>query len=96
MRLLIKGFEDRLQYKENDSGCHWKDLVKSLIQERCPVFREEVVLGGRAARRQRELDIAGTIMATTNDRQERRRLWEVQTGKSEPALYRRMAELHLT
>jgi hypothetical protein len=33
------------------------------------------------------------IQATTSDRAERYRLWRERTGKSEAALYRRLAEL---
>ncbi len=66
------------------------------LHERPPHFREEVLSGGRAARKERELEIAKEIMALTSDRQERLRLWVERTGKSEPALYRRLIELKKT
>ena len=93
MRLLITSFQDYLQWQECDSASHWRDLVDARLRERPSAFREEVAVGSRAARKQRELDIAREIMAQTADRRERYRRWSEQTDKSEPAFYRRVAEL---
>ena len=93
MRLLVNSFEDRLQWEEGDAGCHWKDLVNSRVRERPTHFQQEVALAGQADRRRQELQIAREIVGATEDRQERLRLWAARTGKSEPTLYRRIAEL---
>jgi hypothetical protein len=93
IRLLINSFRDYLQYQEGDSGCHWKDQVAALVRERPTAFQAEVVMGSRAARKEQELAIAREIQETTTDREERRRLWAEKTGKSEQALYRRLADL---
>ncbi len=47
----------------------------------------------RAALKMAELDIAAEIAASTDDRQQRLRLWVEKTGKSEQTLYRRLAQL---
>jgi hypothetical protein len=39
------------------------------------------------------LQIVRELLAATGDRQERLRLWQERTGKSQAALYRRMSEL---
>jgi hypothetical protein len=56
-------------------------------------FQQGVHLGPLAPRKRRELTIVAEILAATSDRQERLRRWREQTGKSEPTLYRRIAEL---
>ncbi len=58
------------------------------------MFQEPVVHTSREERKERELTIVAEIITTTTDRQERLRLWTERTGKSEPALYRRIAELN--
>jgi len=91
MRALVNSFQDRLQWEENESGCHWRDLVASRLRERPTWFREEVVVSGRAARKAAEQQIASEIKDLP--REERARAWRERTGKSEPALYRRLREL---
>jgi hypothetical protein len=93
MRLLTNSFHDYLQWQECDSACHWRDLVAARVKERPTHFVEEVAKRTRSARKQDEQQIAREIMEATADREERRRLWEQRTGKSEKALYRRMAEV---
>jgi hypothetical protein len=94
VRLLVNSFLDRLQWSECESGVHWKDMVAAAIRERPVFFKEEVVVGSRAARKAKELEIVREIRAQTNDRHERLRLWTERTGgKSEKSLYRRLAEL---
>jgi hypothetical protein len=93
MRLLINSFQDFLLWEEGESGCHWRDLLASRLRERPTAFQEEVFIGGRAARKQRELEIVREILATTADPQERVRLWRDRTGKSSAAFYRRLADL---
>ena len=93
MRVLVTSFRDYLLWEDAESGCHWLDLVASRLRERPTAFREEVLVGGRAARKEQELEFVREIRERTDDRQERLRLWAERTGKSEAALYRRLKEL---
>jgi hypothetical protein len=93
MRLLVKGFHDYLLWEESESACHWHDLVASHLKETATAFREKVERGSRAARKHQETEIAREIAAATRDRKKRFRMWHERTGKSEPALYRRLKEL---
>jgi hypothetical protein len=94
MRLLTNSFQDYLLWEDGESACHWRDLVATRLRERPTAFREEVVVGGRAARKQQELAIVREIMALTEDRLERLRLWQERTGgKGQATMYRRMGEL---
>lgn len=92
MRLLVNSFEDYLQWQESDAGCHWRDLVAARLRERPTWFQEAVAVGGRAVRKEQELEIAREIKDLP--REERMRVWSERTGgKSEPTLYRRLEEL---
>jgi hypothetical protein len=93
MRLLLNGFMDYLSWQEGDAGCHWRDMLATRLKERPITFAVRPDLGTRADRRRRELAIAREIIETTTDRHERLRLWVERTGKSEPTLYRRLAEI---
>ncbi len=93
MRMLINGFADYIQWRECLSGCEWKDVVAARIKQRPTVLQRTQSLGERAARKQRELEIAAAIDAETSDRATRRDRWVEQTGKSEQTLYRRLQEL---
>ena len=44
MRMLINGYQDYLQWSENESGCHWRDLVGTRIKERPIGVNGQVVL----------------------------------------------------
>lgn len=95
LRLLINSFHDYLMWQEGDAGVHWKDAIAAAVRMRPTVFRSEVDLGPRAARKARELEIVREILAKTSDRAKRFELWNEATGgaKSEKALYRRMLEV---
>jgi hypothetical protein len=92
MRLLTNAFADYLQWQEGDASCHWRDLVSTRLRERAPRLRETVAVGGRAQRKARERAVARSLV-TVLDRAERLRRWVDLTGKSEPALYRRLADI---
>lgn len=93
MRTLINAYKDYLQWRECQSGCHWRDMVATRLKER-PIGLEEVkTFRDRAAQKQDELELAAEIAAATSDRQERLHRWHERTGKSEPTLYRRLEEL---
>jgi hypothetical protein len=93
MRLLTNSFQDYLLWEDAESACHWRDLVATRLRERPTAFREAVAVGGRPARKQQELAVVRELLAATDDCQERLRMWQQRTGKSQAALYRRMREL---
>jgi hypothetical protein len=86
MRLLVNGLADRLQHEAGETECHWHDLLRCRLLERAVPAKES-----REARKLREQEIAREIKDLP--REERLRAWQERTGKSEPALYRRLAEL---
>jgi hypothetical protein len=51
------------------------------IRQQAADFAEEVLIGGRSARKKKELEIVRNILATTTNRRERLRLWKEQTRK---------------
>jgi hypothetical protein len=63
LRLLVNAFCDCIQWQEGDAGVHWHDLVAARVRERPTWFRDEVVLGPRAARKKQELEVAREIMS---------------------------------
>jgi hypothetical protein len=93
MRVLLGSFQDYLQYQAGDAGCHWQDLASCRLKERATAFTVPPTSGSGADRLQRELEIAREIAEATGDRQQRFLLWKEKTGKSEPTLYRRLAEI---
>ena len=95
MRLLVNSFKDRIQWEEEDAACHWKDLVAGRLRERLTAPQKDVG-GGREERRHREQGIVQEILAATQDRGERVRMWEEHTGKSQAAWYRRLDEVQQT
>ena len=71
-------------------------MVSARVKQRPTQLEEVKNAGGRAAQKQRELELAAEIAATTEDRTERRELWITQTGKSEQTFYRRLEEIRKT
>ncbi len=85
LRLLVNAFQDRLQFMHGAAETDWRVLLDSRMQERTVVTDHPP---SRAERKRREEDLAGRIAQLP--REERLRVWVEQTGKSEPALYRRL------
>jgi hypothetical protein len=86
MRLLVNGLADRLQHEAGETECHWHDLLLCRLLERAVPAKES-----RAERLHREREIAAQIKEMP--REDRLRAWQEKTGKSEAALYRRLADL---
>jgi hypothetical protein len=91
VRALINGFADRLQAEDGDAGCKWQDLVASAIKGSPEITNDVESVGSRKQTKARELAIARELGEL--DRPERLRVWQEKTGKSQAALYRRLAEL---
>lgn len=93
MRLLDNAIGDYVQATMYGAGCGWRDLVMARIVERAPHFREEVVIGGRHEQRDAELAVIRQICAEVKGREERVKLWQQRTGKSQATFYRRLKEI---
>ena len=93
MRTLINGFKDYMQWRDYGAGCHWRDMLSARLKERPIALEEAKTFEERAAEKGRDRDIARQIQDKTPNRQERLRLWQEQTGKSEAALYRWLQKL---
>lgn len=93
MRLLVNAIGDYLQDTVFHAGCSWRDLVAARIRERPTHFRDEVVIGGRKERLQRELSDLAAICEEAKTREDRLKMWRERTGKSQASFYRRLAEL---
>ena len=86
LRLFINSLSDRLQWGHHETEAHWKELVVSRLQEKVTPTKRS-----RAAEIADEREVARHIKAMP--RMERAAKWQELTGKSEKALYRRLAEV---
>ncbi len=82
---------DRLQAEDCDAGCDWQDLVGSLLRGHPTVAGDVEAVGIREQTKARELAIAREIGRL--EPKNRVGAWKEKTGKSQSALYRRLAEL---
>jgi hypothetical protein len=89
LRLLTNTFADYLQWRNGSSESDWKTLLDSRLKGRVVPPPEGSV--SRAERKRQEQAIARRIARMP--REERLRVWEKETGKSEKALYRRLKEV---
>ena len=89
LRLLVNTFNDRLQWANGDSETHWRDMLRSRMQERVVAPAGNYV--PRSVQKANELEIARRV--ANLPRQERFATWKKETGKSESAMYRRLKEL---
>jgi hypothetical protein len=86
LRLLVNSFADRILWEQDRAEAHWKELVKSRLHERVVAVKRS-----REAGMADEREIARRIKDMP--RAERTAKWKELTGKSEPALYRRLSEV---
>jgi hypothetical protein len=92
VRLMVNGYQDRIQYEDLDTGCDWRDLVASRIRERPTVTRDIEPIGIRSQKKARQLAIAREVANLVPE--ERLRVWQQETGDlSQATLYRRLNEL---
>ena len=92
LRLFNNGLSDFLQYRECQAGCHWKDMVSARIKERPTRIREAKAISFRNDQKRDELQLAQEL-SKIDDRQERFKIWQEKTGKSEQTLYRRIKQV---
>jgi hypothetical protein len=89
LRLLMNTFRDRIQWANGDSETHWRDLLNTRMKERVILPQGDYL--SQSARTEQERAIARRIAQLP--RKERLAAWKKETGKSEPALYRRLNEI---
>ena len=95
LRLLVnKAFRDYQQWKDGEAESDWRDLITASIEEHLVAVRhaDEPPMS-REERKRAEHSILQEIMRVHPSRDERVRAWIEQTGKSERAFYRRLAEM---
>lgn len=95
LRLLVnKAFPNYQQWRDGEAESDWRDLITASIEahlvavrhaEPSPVSREE--------RKNEEHSILQRILQDHPSRDEQVRAWIDETGKSERAFYRRLAEM---
>lgn len=91
LRLLQHGYADRIQADDHAAGLDWQDLVASRIAGEPSIVGSIQPVGIRAQRKTKELAVAREIVAM--EPAIRLQRWMDETGKSQAALYRRLAEL---
>jgi hypothetical protein len=89
LRLLVNTFKDRIQYENGASVTHWLDLLDSRMKER--VVAPAGGYGVRAEQKSKEFAVLRQTAGLSP--QERLAVWVRETGNSQAALYRRLAEL---
>jgi hypothetical protein len=87
MRLLVNAFRDYLQCQDGETGTHWKDLVRSELQQQVTVPESRADRLAREQQVAREIaDLPGLSAA------ERERLFTEKTGTSGRGYRRRLEE----
>jgi hypothetical protein len=95
LRLLVnKAFPDYQQWKDGEAESDWRDLITASIEEHLVAVRHaDEPLVSREERKRAEHSILQEILRVHPSRDEWVRAWMEQTGKSERAFYRRLAEM---
>ena len=94
MRNLVdKAFPDYLQCRTKMAETHWKDLIRTTLEEQLVELKHTPELVSRDATKRREQIIARSISNEYPDRVSRLMKWQEVTGKSERAFYRRLEEI---
>lgn len=95
MRMLVdKAFPDYLQHRDGDCEAHWKDLIRTSLEEQMvELTHTKAAASSRQAEKEREHDLLREIATMYSDRDDQIAEWIGRTGKSERAFYRRIKEL---
>lgn len=95
MRNLVdKGYPDYLQHRNGHAETHWKDLIRTTLEEQLVDLQHTAAESStREETKRKEQMIAKTLAAEYPDRQSRFDKWFELTGKGERAMYRRMSEV---
>lgn len=95
MRNLVdKGYPDFLQHRNGHSETHWKDLIRTTLEEQLVDLQHTAAESGtREETKRKEQMIAKTLAAEYPDRASRVAKWIELTGKTQRAMYRRLVEV---
>lgn len=94
VRLFIdKAIPDFQLYEMGCSELHWHDLIRSSLKQQLVALSQPITDLSRAEKKEAEQRIALDICVTIEAPTERVSAWKQRTGKSQPAFYRRVAEL---
>ena len=95
LRLLVdKAFPDYLQHQDGDAETHWKDLIRTTLEEQVVDLKHTAIAKAtRKETKDQEHELIRELLDQYETREERVAAWESETGKSERAFYRRLEEI---
>jgi hypothetical protein len=94
IRLFVdKAIKDYDLWKSGQTETHWKDLLVSNLEQQLVNLVHPTKDLSRAEQTEAERRIAKEILGSNDDSKSKVRAWQEQTGKSQAAFYRRVAEL---
>jgi hypothetical protein len=92
--LVDKAFPDYLQYRNGDAETHWKDLIRTTLEEHLlDLHHTPVKPRSRQDQKALEQQIVREIVSTYTKAEERIAAWFERTRKSPRAYYRRLQEI---
>jgi len=93
--LVDKAFPDYLQHQNGEADTHWKDLIRTTLEEKLVDLKHTAPASklSRAETKDHEQALVREIVAQYETREDRAATWQEQTGKSERAFYRRLEEV---
>ena len=93
--LVDKAFPDYLQHRSKMAETHWKDLIRTTLEEQLVELHHTPELESREASKRKEQIIARSLENEFPNRESRVAKWLEVTGKSERAYYRRLKETNV-
>lgn len=94
VRLFVdKAIPDYRLFAAGETETHWRDLIRSNLEQQTVELEHPTKSLRRADQIEAERRIAQDVCRTFETRAERVEAWTARTGKSEPAFYRRLADL---
>ncbi len=93
--LVDKAFPDYLQHQNGEADTHWKDLIRTTLEEKLVDLTHTAPASklSRAETKEQEQALVREIVAEYQSKEERVAAWQEQSGKSERAFYRRLEEV---
>jgi hypothetical protein len=94
VRLFVdKAIPDYRLFAAGETETHWRDLIRSNLEQQTVELEHPTKSLRRADQIEAERQIALDVYRNFEPRTARIEAWMARTGKSEPAFYRRLAEL---
>lgn len=93
--LVDKAFPDYLQFQNGEADTHWKDLIRTTLEEKLVDLKHTAPASklSRAETKVQEQALVREIMAEYETTEKRVAAWQERTSKSERAYYRRLVEV---